>query len=327
MPPSTPFSRRRRFPGPGCRLAAVLLALGIAAPAAAQGPAGRAPAPAEGAEAAVLAASRAYKAALDRGDAAAVRALWTEEGDIIDDNGNVLRGRDAADGIAPAADGAPRAAFVIDEVSVRLVADDVAIEDGSVTVTPPGSSTPHHGRFSATWVKTADGWKVAGLREWRTDPPETAAGLGALEWLVGDWTATVNDAAAGGPAPTIEMAVRWNPSHTFLLRETRITPPEGGEPVEVTQRIGWDPLVRRIRSWSFSSDGGHSEAVWTLEDGVWVARTVSVHPDGSLSRGINHYLYDGGDECTFQSLPTHAGTEHAAPSTMTMTRKPRGEKE
>lgn len=327
MPALAHVPRCCPVPGPACRLAAPLLAVAMCLPAAAQGP-GRAPAPAEGATAAVIAASRAYKAALDRGDAAAVRAMWTEDGDIIDDNGNVLRGRDAADGIAPAADGAARAAFVIDDIAVRLVAEGVAIEDGSVTVTPPGSSTPQHGRFSATWVKTADGWKVAGLREWRTDPPETAAGLGGLEWLVGDWTATVNDAAGdGGPRPTIEMAVRWNSSRTFLLRDTRITPPDGGEPVDVTQRIGWDPLARRIRSWSFSSDGGHSEAVWTLEDGVWVSRTVSVHPDGSLSRSINHYLYDGGDECTFQSLPTHAGTEHAAPSTMTMKRKPRGDKE
>jgi hypothetical protein len=143
---------------------------------------------------------------------------------------------------------------------------------------------------------------------------------------VGDWTATVNDAEGdGGPRPRIEMSIRYNPTRTYILRETRITPPDGGDPVDVTQRIGWDPLTRRIRSWSFSSDGGHSEAVWTLENGVWVSRTMSVHPDGSLSRSINHYLYDGADECTFQSLPTHAGTEHVAPSTITMKRKPGGD--
>ena len=126
------------------------------------------------------------------------------------------------------------------------------------------------------------------------------------------------DAAA---KPALESTVRWNSTRTYLLRETRIMPPDGGPALEVSQRIGWDPLSRRIRSWSFSSDGGHSEGVWTLENGVWVARTMSVLPDGTLTRSINHYVWDGGDECTFQSIPTHAGGEQVQPTTMTMTRK------
>ena len=49
---------------------------------------------------------------------------------------------------------------------------------------------------------------------------------------------------------------------------------------------------------------------------------MTVHPDGSQTSTINHYLYDGKDECTFQSLPTHAGATNQAAVTMTMTRKP-----
>jgi hypothetical protein len=124
------------------------------------------------------------------------------------------------------------------------------------------------------------------------------------------------------------MSVRWDAGHTFLIREARIPNLTGGDDppqmIDVHQRIGWDPLSRQIHSWAFSSDGGHSEAVWSLEEGNWVARTTTVHPDGSQTSATNHYHFDGKDECTFQSFPTHAGAEQLAPVTMTMTRKPGG---
>jgi hypothetical protein len=298
---------------------AILVAANVALGQAASPKATTAP------EAAVRAASQAYKDALLKGDGKTVASLWTADGDIIDDLGTVTLGRDAAAGLTPAVAGDERPAFAIGDVAVRMIAETVAIEDGTVEVTPPGSSVPHHGRFSATWVRQADGWKLAGLREWRTDPADSAARLADLEWLVGDWDVEVNAARANaGPAPKTEMSVRWNSTRTYLLRETRITPADGGEGAVVSQRIGWDPLSRQIHSWAFSSDGGHSEAVWSLEEGNWVARTTTVHPDGSQTSATNHYHFDGKDECTFQSFPTHAGAEQVAPVTMTMTRKPGG---
>ena len=239
--------------------------------------------------------------------------------------GQVFRGRESVAGLEPAAEGQARPSFTIEEVSIRLLSESVALEDGTVVVTPPGASTAHHGRFAATWVKQADGWKVASLREWRTDPPETSARLADLEWLVGDWTVTVDGKKPEGEnvaPPRMEMSVRWNPTGTYLLRETMITSPDGSQGLQVSQRIGWDPLTRRLHSWSFSTDGSHSEADWSLEEGVWVSRATTVHPDGSQTSTINHYLYDGKEECTFQSLPTHSGATNQAAVTMTMTRKP-----
>ena len=276
----------------------------------------------KGAEAAVRAASQAYQAALARGDATAVAALWTADGDIVDDLGSVTRGRDAASGLTPPREGEQRPAFAIDDVTVRILTESVAIEDGVVEVTLPGATAPHHGRFSATWVKQADGWKVASLREWRTDPPESAARLADLDWLVGKWNVAINSAeSTGGPAPKTEMSIHWNDTQTYLLRETRIVPADGGPVMEVSQRIGWDPLARQIRSWAFSSDGAHADAQWALVEGSWVARTTTVHADGSRTSSINRYLYDGKDQCTVQSFPTHAWQENQAPVTMTMTRK------
>jgi hypothetical protein len=146
--------------------------------------------------------------------------------------------------------------------------------------------------------------------------------------MVGDWVVTDNapiDAKAEA-RPMIEVAVRWNAGRTFLLREMKITPPTGaGEssaPLHVTQRIGWDPLSRQIRSWVFSADGGHGDAFWSRDGDSWLARTTAVLPDGSQTSSLNVYTYDGKDRCTWQSFHTHAGGEHLPPVNMTMIRKP-----
>jgi hypothetical protein len=74
-------------------------------------------------------------------------------------------------------------------------------------------------------------------------------------------------------------------------------------------------------SWAFGSDGSHGEATWTRDDGTWVARTMSVLPDGTQTSSLNIYSYDGANRCTWRSVPTHVGGEHAPHVSMTMIRK------
>ena len=60
-----------------------------------------------------------------------------------------------------------------------------------------------------------------------------------------------------------------------------------------------------------------------VRDGnAWLARTNAVLPDGSQTSSLNVYTYDGKDRCTWQSLHTNVGSEHAPPVNMTMIRKP-----
>ena len=276
-------------------------------------------------EAAIRAATGRYLAALSRGDGKALADMWTPDGDIIDDEGRVTNGREAVAGIAPA-DG-PRREPTIRETRLRFVTDDVAIEDGVVTVTPPDGGEPHEGWFSATWVRQEGGFRLAGLRESRIAAPRDAATLADLSWMVGDWTVAEDHAAGeGGPRrnePRIDLSVNWNPTRTFLIRELTITPPDAANaaPTQITQRIGWDPLSRQIVSWVFGSDGSHGEAIWSREDGTWVARTRSVLPDGTQTSALNIYAYDGTDRCAWRSIPTHVGGEHAPHVSMTMVRK------
>ena len=277
---------------------------------------------------AIRAAAQAYQDALGRGDAQALAALWTPDGDIVDDNGRVLAGRTtvslAPPSTQPAA--AVRPDVAVRETAIRFLTDDVAIEDGTVEVRIPGGAALE-GRFSATWVRHEGGWKLAALREARGNEPNGAERLADLDWMVGDWSVVDEGAAAPDAAakPTIELAVRWNAGRTFLLCDMKITPPGAKEPaVHVTQRIGWDPLTRSLHSWVFSSDGGHGEATWIRDGGSWVARTAAVLPDGSQTSALNIYTYDGKDRCTWRSLPTHVGGEHMPQVNMTLVRKPQG---
>jgi uncharacterized protein (TIGR02246 family) len=273
------------------------------------------------------AAAQRYREALDRGDGKALAALWTADGDIVDEQGTVLGGRTTVAATVPPAADAPRPAFRITDTKLRFLTDAVALEDGTVEVSVPGLTRPLMGRFSATWVREADGWKIAALREDRLDAPAGGATLEDLDWMVGDWVILddrVGKPAAGEQAkPPIEMSVRWNANRTFLLRDVKISAPDGGDAaaLHVTQRIGWDPLSRQLRSWVFSSDGGHGEATWSRDGDSWVARTTAVLPDGSQTSSLNIYTFDGKDRCAWRSLPTHVGGEHTPPLNLTMIRK------
>jgi len=295
-------------------------------------------APAAGPEAdaaAIRAAAKVYMEALQRGEAKTLADLWTADGDIIDDAGQVLPGRKTVAATTAGEPVGPRPEFRITETNLRFVTADVAIEDGQVEVTLPGGGTPLEGRFSATWVREAGHWKLAALREARAPEPSGTDALRELDWMVGEWkaideTAHGADGADAKPAAELTMSVRWNDAHTYLLREMRIRPPaaggENGSGLEISQRIGWDPLARQIRSWAFGSDGSHSEATWLRDGGSWVARTASVRPDGSQTSAINVYTFDGQDRCTMRSFHTHVGGEHMPPVALTLVRVAEGTK-
>jgi uncharacterized protein (TIGR02246 family) len=287
------------------------------------------PSPRQGDEAQIRAAAQAYLTALERGDGKACAALWTPDGDIVDDLGAVLPGRDTAAAAAPAPAGAARPDVRISDTKIRFLTADVAIEDGTIEVGPAGAALT--GRFSATWVRHDGAWKLAALREARAAEPSGAASLEQLAWMVGDWEIERKARAADAPLapdaderPTLRLAVKWNDTKTFLERDLAIGPAAGasGPTMTISQRIGWEPLSRSIRSWAFGSDGSHAEGTWHRDGGSWIAHVTTVRPDGSQVGSINIYTYDGADRCVWRSIPTHVGADHAQPMSATLVRKP-----
>lgn len=285
--------------------------------------------------AAIRAAAAAYRQALAKGDTNAVKAAWTADGDVVDGWGNRFQPRDmdSLDG-GPAAATKPRPEFRQNESQLRFITADVALEDGRVDVVLPGMKTSIEGWFSALWVRSGDTWQLAGLRESERPVVADADMLDDLDWLVGEWVLDVEETAEQPgtvqPAATaaMEMSVRWDAGHTFLVREARVpvaaTDKDAATFVEIHQRIGWDPIVRRIRSWSFSSDGSRGEATWFRDGDSWVAVQTAVLPNGRQDTAVNIYTYDGRDRCIWRILPEALEADDGRPTRAIWIRKPKG---
>lgn len=291
--------------------------------------------------AAIRAAAAAYRTALAKGDAAAVKAAWTADADIVDGRGQRVRPADIAPVDAgPAAASRPRPEVTVGETTIRFLTGDVAVEDGTADIVLPGAQTAIEGWFSALWVRRDGGWKLAGVRESERPVVADASMLADLDWMVGDWTVVVDEPAAkGAPAakteggkaasPAMDMNIRWDEGRAFLVRDVRIagagTDDGDADVVHVHQRIGWDPLVKRIRSWSFSSDGSRAEATWFRDGGSWVIVQTAYLPGGQQHSQVSIYTPDGPDRCVWRTMPDALSAADGRPTRATWVRKPKGE--
>ena len=99
--------------------------------------------------------------------------------------------------------------------------------------------------------------------------------LKQLEGLIGDWIDESPDAL-------VLTSYRWTDNRRFILGQ--FTVQIGGKPAMTgTQRIGWDPLRKTIRSWVFDSEGGFAEGTWTLDGNKWVVKLTGVTRDGKTA--------------------------------------------
>lgn len=96
--------------------------------------------------------------------------------------------------------------------------------------------------------------------------------LQPLAWMVGEW----NGKAGEGH---ILLSTEWCDDGHFLLREFLVVGPDG-ERVGGTQRIGWDPIKKQIKSWSFDSQGGTGEGYWRQDGDRWIVDSKEVTADG-----------------------------------------------
>src|SRR5262249_31236858 len=85
---------------------------------------------------------------------------------------------------------------------------------------------------------------------------------------------------------------------------------ERGKPVmTVSQRIGWDPLARRIRSWEFDSEGGFGEGTWSRDGDRWVIKHSGVRPEGMAASSTNVMVKERSDLVRWSSNDRVLGDE------------------
>ena len=246
-------------------------------------------------EVAIRGTALAYQEAFESGDAKALAALWAETGQYIDESGNVFDGRDAIEEeftsfFAGAVKGRR---LDIRITSLRFPAANVAIEDGIATVIRPiGPSS--QGRYTAVHAKAADGtWYLDSVRE--TVPLRVShyEYLKDLAWMEGDFAATTEKGK-------ITISGKWSENSNFLLRKFTFVQ-EGFEPMIVSQRIGYDPLAKQVKSWVFDSEGGYAQGRWSRNGDTWTVKAMGVSNDGSVASSTNTLTVVDEDSFTWQS--------------------------
>lgn len=230
--------------------------------------------------AAIQKTASAFSDAFNRGDAKAIAALWTADGEYIDESGNEHAGQAAIEScyadffkVNPGAS----LALVID--SVRFVSPTVAIEDGHAMLTPPTGGAPTSSAYSVVHSKVDGRWLMASVREDRTDGGTAHEHIEDLQWLIGSWTAE-------DQGVTTKSECQWIGDKSFVERKYTTKTADGVETSGV-QIIGWNAQAGHVQSWNFGADGSFAVGVWTPTEGGWQASVSGVTIDGATTSAIN----------------------------------------
>jgi uncharacterized protein (TIGR02246 family) len=239
--------------------------------------------------------AKAFVDAFEKGDAKAVSAFWTEDGDYVDLSGRNLRGRAAIENAFKDFFAENKGVKLrIDVNSVRFVTPDTAIEDGITSVIPPDGTPPNQTRYTNVHVKKDGQWALQSVRESAYNPPGNYEHLRGLEWAVGEW---VDE----GNGPEIDhVTFEWSPDGNFLISTQDVTMKDALVS-RATEWIGWDPAASQVHSWSFVADGSIGENTWSNEGDQWIIKTNAILPNGKKLAATNIITRNGPDEITWQS--------------------------
>ena len=257
-------------------LAAAGLVLATAEAQRTQAPAATPAAAAKPEEAPLRALHAAFVKAYNAADFQALSDLFDDHAAVVDSDGEATRER--AEIAAMYKDSFAEAKGVkLDSTveSVRFLTPDVAQIEGRSTLRGGEGDAAESTKFAALFVRRDGRWRIAEIRDYPapSEDPSPYDHLRELEWMVGDWEDE-------SPNAKIRSSVRWAVNESFLIR-TYSVEVQGEPSMDGTMFIGWDPQTGQIKSWTFDSEGGHGEGLWTrLGDNRWVVKSNGVAIDG-----------------------------------------------
>jgi uncharacterized protein (TIGR02246 family) len=251
-------------------------------------------------ERAIRQTATTFADAYNKHDAKAIAALFTPDGQLVDETGDVVQGREKVEGVFAAVfQEYPEATTSVNVRSVRFLSPSIAEEDGATSVIHEPGMAPETGRYVVVHVKRDGKWLMASARDLSQDASAPAAELQPLAGLVGDW---IDES----PDSLIRTSYMWTDNQAFILGEFTIH--VAGRPVMTgSQRIGWDPLAKVIRSWVFDSEGGFAEGVYSREGDRWVIKLSGVTREGEAATATNIITFVGKDRMTWESRDRTVG--------------------
>ena len=251
--------------------------------------------------AAIREVDAAFARAFDAGDLATIVSLYADDAEVTEVDGDRLIGRDAIrESYEATFRDAPGSKIAIAVESLRFVTAEVVEAKGRAVVTRPGGATAAT-RFEVLYARRGGRWLIASEREEADEATSPHDRLAELGWLVGDWLDE-------GPDATVKFSCRWSEDGNFLFRSFTVR--RRGQPVlDGTQRIGWDPIARRFRSWEFDSVGGFGEGAWSRDGEAWVVKSTGVRPEGTTASSTNRVDRDGPDRLKWTATDRVLGDE------------------
>ena len=240
-------------------------------------------------EAAIRKTTAEFIKAVEKGDAKAVGAFWTEEGEYIDDDGTTIRGRAAIEAAYAKAFAKKKKVKVdITIESIRFPSKDTAIEEGYARSYKGDSDHPTASRYSVLHVREGNRWLMAVLREW----PDEGVSLRDLDWLIGTWEAKNEDA-------DVRTTYEWDAKKNSI--RCQITIKGKNRNVSATQVLLKDPRTGQLRSWIFDDDGGFGDSEWKRDGKRWLITATGVQADGGELTATNILTPVDKDTFTWQS--------------------------
>ena len=231
------------------------------------------------AERAIRALDEAFVQGYNRGESKAAAACFAENAEVVDVDHQRIEGRNEVEKALAGTFASSKGAKIAFEIeTIRFLTPDVAKEEGRSVVTPV-KGAPVSRRYTVLFVRSDGRWLISSVREERDPLSRPHDRLKDLEWMIGEWVDEGSDSV-------VRVHCAWSDDGNFLIRSFSVR--ERGKPVmSITQRIGWDPTARQIRSWEFDSEGGFGEGKWSRNGASWVVKHSGVRPEGTTASATN----------------------------------------
>ncbi|MBS0260397.1 MAG: SgcJ/EcaC family oxidoreductase [Planctomycetes bacterium] len=232
-----------------------------------------------------------FVAAYNKHDAKAVAALFAPKAEITDEQGNLVKGRDAIEQEYKSVfEDAPEGKIFIDIESVRVLTPNIAVEEGLVRSQPVPDGAEDVSSYIAVHVKVEGQWMIGSVKDFALETPKLTANdhLQDLAWLIGEWVEE-------SPESVVHTLCDWHDNGNFLIQEFRVQI-SGQVAMSGTMRIGWDAVRKQFKSWVFDSHGGNAEGIWIQAGDTWIVKSHGATAAGETASAT--YLYRPIDDDT-----------------------------
>ena len=228
-------------------------------------------------EAAIRKVGTEYVAAFKKHDAKALASYWSPEAVYVNRmTGENVVGREAIQQQFEAlfkSQGELQLAISVQ--SIQFISPNVAAEHGVATFVTPNAA-PEEVGYTAVYVQRDGKWLLDRVtdKDAPADPPSYEQ-LKQLEWMIGRWVDKDDNAS-------IVTECRWTKNNSFIVRSFAISI-EDRIDMSGMQIIGWDAASKKVRSWTFDSEGGFSEGRWSKKGDRWFIEKTGIMADGSTA--------------------------------------------